>query len=109
MGKVSKKEDGPVKRRVYMVELKVDLPDTPNITFFGSKKAIFEYFGDKALHINYGSFRTKQTHIKPYENTVCRIVEGYVFTDKCPEIIERRTREGREEIKNNGSYGSDYV
>lgn len=103
MGRTSTKEGGPVKRRAFMVELKVDMPDTPNITFFGSKKAIFEYFGNKALHISYSSARTKDFS-KLYENTVCRIAEGYVLTDKCPEIIERRAREGREEIKNNSNF-----
>lgn len=105
MGRTSTKETGPRKIRVYMVELKVDMPNTPNITFFGSKKAIFEYFGEKALHISYASFRANRTRFnkdRPYENPVCRIVEGYVLTDKCPEIIERRARESREEIKVSG-------
>lgn len=104
MGRTSQKEGGARKVRVYMVELKVDMPDTNNITFFGSKKAIFEYFGNKALRISYGSFRVKGTENGVYENAVCRILEGYVFTDKCPEIIERREREGREELKNTGAF-----
>lgn len=97
MGRTSQKEGGARKVRVYMVELKVDMPDTNDITFFGSKKAIFEYFGN-ALRITYGSFRAKCLGGKPYENAICRIIEGYMLTDKCPEIIERREREGREEI-----------
>lgn len=107
MGRTSQKEGGPVKRRVFMVELKVDMPDTNNITFFGSKKAIFEYFGNKALRITYNSLRTKDLSEEPYENTICRIAEGYVLTDKCPEIVERREREGREPIMNNSNF--DFV
>ena len=87
----------PKTLRVIMVELKVDMENTPVNTFFGSKKAIFEYFGEKTLGLSY---RTSLTidFTQGYENKRCRITEGRLFTINSLEVTERRKREGREEI-----------
>lgn len=90
--------------RVFMVELKVDMPDTPPITFFGSKKAIFEYFGNKTLRLSYSSSRDMNFAKRPYENAICRIVEGPLYTLACQEIVDRRERENREPIPVNKSW-----
>lgn len=98
MARHSTKEGGAVKRKVIMVELKVPMENTPPVLFFGSKKAIFEYFGD-ALGINYNTSRTINfSKDGGFENSRCRIYQDGVLTDHCPEIVERREREGRQEI-----------
>lgn len=94
MSKASAKEGGSPERRLFMVELKVDMPDTPTYTFFGSKKAIFEYFGD-ALRLSYFTSLGINFAEKPYENAVCRIVEGALYSLTSQSVLARRAREGR--------------
>lgn len=104
MARHSTKEGGPVKRKVIMVELKVPMENTPPIMFFGSKKAIFEYYG-KALGISYNTSLTINFNKNGgFENSKCRIYQDGVLTDHCPEIVERRAREGREEIVNRQNF-----
>ena len=93
--------------RVFMVELKVDMPDTPPITFFGSKKAIFEYFGNKTLRISYNYCRDLRLAEKPFENAICRIAEGPLYTLACQEIVDRRERENRDPIPVRNQKGAD--
>ena len=88
------------KLTVYMVELKIDMPDTPAITFFGSKKAIFEYFGEGALGLSYQRSKHIDFSTANYENSKCRIVEGELYKSSSFEVITRREREGRVAIKN---------
>ncbi len=83
---------------VIMVELKTQIEDTPDITFFGSKKAIFEYFGNKTLGISYSTLRLYNIEERPYENKMCRIVKGTLWKINSPAIIERREREGRKPL-----------
>lgn len=83
---------------VIMVELKVPMEDTPDVTFFGSKKAIFEYFGNKVLGISYGSLRTHNIKDTPYENKTCRIIKGTLWKVNSAAIIARREKEGRQAL-----------
>lgn len=89
-------EGGARVVRVFIVELKVEMPDTPNILVFGSKKAIFEYFGN-ALRLTYNS-AANINFANGYENAVCCISESHLLTLNSIELIERRKREGREPI-----------
>lgn len=95
--------------RVFMVELKVDMPDTPPITFFGSKKAIFEYFGEKTLRLKYVTSRTMNFAKQPYENAICRIVEGPLYTLACQEIEDRRVKEHRTPLPIRNPAGIDIL
>lgn len=83
---------------VIMVELKVPMEDTPDITFFGSKKAIFEYFGNKTLGISYSTLRLYNLDEAPYENNFCRMVSGELWSVNSPAVAERREREGRQPL-----------
>lgn len=91
--------------KTFIVELKVEMPDTPNILVFGSKKAIFEYFGNEALRISYTTALQKD-FTQGYENTVCSITESQLLTINSLDVIERRKREGREVIPSRNLKGA---
>ena len=91
-----KKTDRKVK--VIMVELKCAIEDLPEVLFFGSKKAIFEFFGNKTLKVSYDTLRNYNLAKQPYENVMCRIIQGGLLTLNSTELIERREREGRQPL-----------
>lgn len=91
--------------KAFIVELKVEMPDTPNVLVFGCKKAIFEYFGNDALRISYTTALQKD-FTQGYENSVCTIFETRVLSINSMEIIERRKREGREVIPSRNLKGA---
>ena len=97
MANVSKTPGKTRNTRVFIVELKVEMQDTPNVLAFGSKKAIFEYFGNEALRLTYNS-AANINFTKGYENAVCAIFETRLLSLNSMEIFERREREGREPI-----------
>lgn len=90
--------------KVFIVELKTEIPDTPNILTFGSKKAIFEYFGNDALRISY-NYASTIDFTQGFENAMCSIIETHLLTLNSPEIAERREREGREVIPTRNAKG----
>ena len=91
--------------RVFIVELKVEMPDTPSLLTFGSKKAIFEYFGNDALRLSYST--ACNIHFdEGYENSVCVIRETRLLSINSAEIIDRRKREGREIIPSRNLKGA---
>ena len=83
---------------VIMVELKVPMEDTPDITFFGSKKAIFEYFGNKTLGMSYNTLANINLDKTPYENRCCRIISGELWSTNSPAVAARREKEGRKPL-----------
>lgn len=106
MSRQAKDPSKVIQSRVFMVELKIPMENTPPVTFFSSKKAIFEYFGNNTLGITYSTSRIYNFKKNPYENAKCRIEEGLLYSINCAEVIERRKREGREELPNAGSFKS---
>ena len=88
---------------VIMVELKLPIDGVPDITFFSNQKAIFEYFGD-VIGIKYQSLRNYNLNKQIYENNICRILKGPVWTNKSPEVIERMRQENREALPSQGSF-----
>lgn len=105
MAYVSKTPGSTRNTRIYIVELKVEMPDTPNVLAFGSKKAIFEYFGNEALHISY-NYASTMDFTQGFENAVCSIMETRMLSINSKEIYERREREGREPIPSRGAAGA---
>lgn len=69
-------------QRIFHVELKVYIEGFEDHTYFGSKKAIFDHFGDKNLGITLVSFRTlsNRPNGMPFENARCIIREGIMRT-----------------------------
>jgi hypothetical protein len=94
--------------RVFVVELKFEMPDTPNILVFGSKKAIFEYFGNDALRIGYNTALNIKFN-PAYENEVCVITESKLLTINSADVIERRKREGREAVPSRNLKGAELL
>lgn len=100
-------EGGARVVRLFIVELKVEMENTPNVLVFGSKKAIFEYFGN-ALRLTYNS-AANINFAEGYENAVCAITESHLLTLNSAELIERRKREGREPIPSRDLKGAQIL
>lgn len=79
-------------RRVYMVELFVDIDGYPTFSFFTSKKAITDFFGD-ALGIGHSYLKTVSMKDAPFANRMCRIIEGTMRSAKQDIIGNKETSE----------------
>ena len=106
MANVSKTPGRTRNTRVFIVELKAEMPDTPNVLALNRKKSIFEYFGDKTLRLSY-STAANIDFTRGYENAVCSILETRLLSINSIEIFERRKREGREPIPSRNLSGAN--
>lgn len=104
MGRIAKDPTKIRRVSVIMVQLKVEIEGVPEFTFFGSKKAVMEYFGEHTLGLKYCTFKGMNCKGTPYENRICKIYDSYIITDKSPDVIERQQKDGRRPIEVSGGY-----
>ena len=79
-------------QRIFHVELKIYIEGFEEHTYFGSKKAIFDYFEDKTLGITYSSFMAKGMRDNYFENSRCIIREGFMRTAHKSKVPKERTK-----------------